>query len=54
MVTLELLVSDQENYSSDGRCHVTFVVSKRTNQELQTGILVKKGLEIVVKRVMFV
>jgi hypothetical protein len=54
MVRLELLVSDQENYSSDGRCNVSFAVGKRTNQQLQIGILVKKKLETIVKGVMFV
>jgi hypothetical protein len=36
------------------RCHVSFAVGKRTNQQLQIGILVKKKLEILVKGVMFV
>jgi hypothetical protein len=54
MARLELQVSDQEHYSSDGRCHVSFALGKRTNQQHQTGILVKKKLEIVVKGIMFV
>jgi hypothetical protein len=43
----------QENYSSVGRCHVCFAVGKKTNQQLEIGILLKKKLEIVIKVVVF-